>query len=58
MRQRADARQAHGKVPVVRISEPDAGRLDDQAEALGIDGLDPIGEFGLLAKDRGGLVTR
>ena len=51
VRQRADARQADGEVAVVRVGEADAGRLDEQAEALGIDGLDRGRGLGLLAED-------
>ena len=45
VRQRADAREADGEVAVVRVGEADAGGLDEQAEALGIDGLDRGGCF-------------
>ena len=37
VRQRADARQADGELAVVGVGQPDAGRLDEEAQALGID---------------------
>ena len=58
VRQRADARQADGEVAVVRVGKADAGGLDEQPEALGVDGLDRGRGLGLLAEDGGGLVAR
>ena len=58
VRQRADARQADGEVAVVRVGEADAGRLDDQAKAFGVDRLDRGRGLGLLAEDGGGFVAR
>ncbi len=36
VRQRADARQAHGKMPVVGVGQADAGGFDQQPELLGV----------------------
>jgi len=37
VRQRADARQAHCELAVVRVGQPDARRLDEQTQLLGVD---------------------
>jgi hypothetical protein len=58
VRQRADARQADGKVAVVRVGKSDAGRLDEEPQTLGVHRRDGGRGLGLLVEDRSGLVAR
>ena len=57
VRQRADAGQADGEVAVVGVGEADAGGLDEQADALGVDRLDGCRSLRLLPEDGLGFVA-
>ena len=55
--ERPDAGEAHREMPVVGVGEADAGGLDEQPQALGLNRLDGGGQFRLLAEDGGRLVA-